>query len=395
MHLSAALTSLLLLSGPVQGLQVLQLPVVHEYKPVIPLGPKGNGTTAQISSFAAVRSNLENNIGSYSVEITIGTPPQTFQVLLDTGSSDLWVRNSETGQIPSFNNSASSTYESNNTAFKITYVGCSTTGEWATDDVGVAGVVLKNQTFATADNSNAGDGCLGIGLPSLESTSNKYPNVPKSLAIQGYIHQPSYSLWLNNLSDSTGSILFGGVDSEKYEGVLCTVPIVGDSYSSVIVSEIAIGDEIISNDSFSALLDSGTTFSYLKDETVASIAEFYGATYDPNTQAYFVPNRNFDLFDYYFSGAPISVDPTEIFIKGDTFFANPPGNYMMTILPYSSVDNFTILGDSFLRSAYVVYDFHNMEISIGQARYNADSSNIQEIDGTVPGAIPAPLYVKE
>jgi hypothetical protein len=35
-----------------------------------------------------------------------------------------------------------------------------------------------------------------------------------------------------------------------------------------------------------------------------------------------------------------------------------------------------ILGDSFLRSAYVVYDLENYEIAIGQAVFNATSSNI-------------------
>jgi len=38
-----------------------------------------------------------------------------------------------------------------------------------------------------------------------------------------------------------------------------------------------------------------------------------------------------------------------------------------------------ILGDSFLRSAYVVYDLENNEIANGQTAFNATSSNIKVI----------------
>lgn len=39
----------------------------------------------------------------------------------------------------------------------------------------------------------------------------------------GLIKAPAYSLWLNDQSSSTGSILFGGVDSARYGGLLQTL----------------------------------------------------------------------------------------------------------------------------------------------------------------------------
>ena len=48
-----------------------------------------------------------------------------------------------------------------------------------------------------------------------------------------------------------------------------------------------------------------------------------------------------------------------------------------------------MLGDTFLRSAYVVYDLDNNEISLAQTDFNSASDNIVEItNGTngVPGA---------
>jgi hypothetical protein len=47
----------------------------------------------------------------------------------------------------------------------------------------------------------------------------------------------------------------------------------------------------------------------------------------------------------------------------------------------------SVLGDTFLRSAYVVYDLQNNQISIAQTDFNATSSNVVEITaGGVPGA---------
>jgi Eukaryotic aspartyl protease len=52
-------------------------------------------------------------------------------------------------------------------------------------------------------------------------------------------------------------------------------------------------------------------------------------------------------------------------------------------------DSTAVLGDTFLRSAYVVYDIGTNQISLAQTDFNATSSNIKEIsagsDG-VPGS---------
>ena len=47
----------------------------------------------------------------------------------------------------------------------------------------------------------------------------------------------------------------------------------------------------------------------------------------------------------------------------------------------------SVLGDTFLRSAYVVYDITNNEISIAQTKFNATASSVQEI-GTGAEGVP-------
>jgi len=70
---------------------------------------------------------LTSNIFSYYGSISVGTPPQIFNVQVDTGSSDLWIPSSScttTGctQHRRFNSSKSSTYSGiPNGAFTIEY----------------------------------------------------------------------------------------------------------------------------------------------------------------------------------------------------------------------------------------------------------------------------------
>jgi hypothetical protein len=62
----------------------------------------------------------------YFIEVAIGTPPQKFKMVPDTGSSNLWVYSHSCWAIPcwthsTFNNSKSSTYKKDGEAFDITY----------------------------------------------------------------------------------------------------------------------------------------------------------------------------------------------------------------------------------------------------------------------------------
>jgi hypothetical protein len=52
-------------------------------------------------------------------------------------------------------------------------------------------------------------------------------------------------------------------------------------------------------------------------------------------------------------------------------------------------DSTSVLGDTFLRSAYVVYDLSNNQISLAQTDFNSTTSSVKDIAsgaGGVPGA---------
>ena len=183
---------------------------------------------------------MNNDNGSeYLIAVEVGTPGQKLMVTLDTGSSDLWVPSTSTQACKSgkcingdFNPSDSSTYnilEKN--GFNITYGIGTDAGNWVSDSVSVAGsTTLKNVTLAVALEGDDNTGIMGIGYPTDETIPNPdgngtYPTVTDHMVSQGLINRPAYSLFLNNLNESDGSICFGCVDSTKYNGELVALPL--------------------------------------------------------------------------------------------------------------------------------------------------------------------------
>ncbi|KAL2007173.1 hypothetical protein VTN00DRAFT_8611 [Thermoascus crustaceus] len=213
----------------------------------------------------------------------------------------------------------------------------------------------------------------------------------------GFINSNAYSLWLNDLDASTGSILFGGVNTEKYHGQLETLPIqrVNGGYAEFIIAltGLALNTSSSSHAYMSealpaaVLLDSGSSLSYLPDLLVANIYDDLDVTYDTSSQTGYVAcdliNKEIS-FTFTFSSPSISVGIDELVIDPGT---NPDGSRptfldgtpacVFGIAPAG--DSTAVLGDTFLRSAYVVYDLENNEISLANTNFNSTRDNIMEI----------------
>lgn len=374
----------------------IKIPINHQYGgDSMPVNAK-NTNGSKVEQNAVAPAPLKNHVSFYSAEITVGTPPQKFHVNVDTGSSDLWVLDKSTNEDQTFDKDKSSSYKYLNGDFKIGYLQGKTEGDWIKENVGVSGATVKGQKMGLVTDNGAGQGIMGVGFKNLESGKDKYSNVPQSLADQGDIIKNSYSLFLDDVKASSGSILFGAVQPSKWKGTLYTVPIVSDSTLSVEVNSITVGDDEIYKGSFDTLLDSGTSFTYLEDGIAENIAKKFNAKYSSKHKAYYTDQRSDDdEITYEFSGAKITVPSTEVLIDGSTYGgSDAPGKYMLTVVPYSHAQNYTILGDSFLRATYAVFDLEDKEISLAQSSFDSSSGCVQIINGKVPGAKKAPRYHK-
>lgn len=346
---------------------------------------------------------------------TIGTPPQELRLHLDTGSSDLWVnapssklcllRSAPCEFAGTYTANSSSTYEYVGSYFNISYVdGSGANGDYVSDTVSIGTQKLDRLQFGVGYSSTSAQGILGIGYEVNEVQVGRaqkpaYRNLPTEMVEAGLIQSPSYSLWLNDLDANRGSILFGGVDSGKYSGQLQTLPIQTRSgvYAEFLVTltGLALGAAPISNaTALAVLLDSGSSLTYLPDATVQAVYAAVGAQYDADEGAAYVPcslANDTRSLTFSFSSPTIAVEMNELVLDLVTAggqrptFQNGATACLFGIAPAGAGTN--VLGDTFLRSAYVVYDLQNNQISLAQTRFNSNSSKVEEITAaSVPGA---------
>ena len=374
---------------------------------------------ARLRRRQTVEQTLDNQDTLYFANLTLGTPPQSMRLHLDTGSSDLWVNVPDSALCSggyqqgisgcdggTYNADASSTHQVVNNDFNISYVdGSSANGQYVSDTITFGGVTIENFQFGLGEVSSSQQGVLGIGYAINEVQVNRaglqpYPNLPVALVDGGQIQSNAYSVWLNDLDASTGTILFGGVNAAKYQGDLRTMPILqtyGNYYQIVVaLTGLTVSGNKIRSDNLPSgvLLDTGATLTYLPNDIVTQIyndvqAVFVGssgAAYATCDQA----NRDSTL-DFDFSGQKISVPYNELFLDAGTDnFGNPltfqDGSVACLFGVAPAQGGTVVLGDTFLRSAYVVFDLANNEISMAQTVFNATANNIREIGTSVPGA---------
>ncbi|KAI0408625.1 aspartic-type endopeptidase [Xylaria palmicola] len=364
----------------------------------------------------SIEATLDNEETLYFVNATIGTPAQSVRLHLDTGSSDLWV-NTPASQLcvqsaqpcnfaGSYVANDSSTYEFVGSWFNISYVdGSGASGDYVSDTVTIGDTKLDSLQFGIGYTSSSSQGILGVGYPINEvqmgrAGKDAYDNLPAAMVTTGKISRNAYSLWLNDLDANRGNILFGGVDTEQYTGTLHTLPIEanGGVYSEFLITmtSLTLGGQTIAEDqALAVLLDSGSSLTYLPNDMVETIYEQVQAQYDSTAGAAYVPcslENSASTLEFTFTSPTITVEMNELVLDLVTSsgrrpqFDNGEEACLFGIAPAGSGTN--VLGDTFLRSAYVVYDIENNQISLAQTKFNATASNVQELPTgtTLPGA---------
>jgi len=356
--------------------------------------------------------------GLYFANITVGTPGQPLSLQIDTGSSDVWVPAStaqlcgdaKAGGCPNgqFTSSKSNTFDIvEQDGFNISYVdGTGSTGSYFQDTFSIGGASLKNFQMGLATDTSIGTGIMGIGYNSSEANLDTtdggngtvYPNLPLAMVNAGVINSAAYSLWLNDLQATSGSILFGGVDTDKYSGNLISVEVYPDSqtgqidsftvaFTSLSATSSSGTDQLTpANYAEAAILDSGTTITLLPDDVANAVFEELGATVSQELGAVVVPcslasNTGFLTYGFGGVGGPsIKVSVSQLVLPLTLSNGRTPtytNGEAACQLGIQAADGLPVLfGDTFLRSAYVVYDLENNRIALAQTDFNSTSSNI-------------------
>ncbi|KAF8084436.1 hypothetical protein N665_0717s0003 [Sinapis alba] len=251
---------------------------------------RSNNNNAGDTDIVALKNYLD---AQYYGEIAIGTPPQKFTVIFDTGSSNLWVPSGKCYFSLScffhskYKSSRSSTYKKSGKRAAIHYGSGSVSGFFSYDAVTVGNLVVKDQEFIEA-TSEPGltflvakfDGLLGLGFQEI-SVGNATP-VWYNMLKQGLIKKPLFSFWLNRdpKSEEGGELVFGGVDPKHFKGEHTYVPITQRGYWQFDMGEVLIAGKSTGycGSGCSAIADSGTSLLAGPTAVIAMINKAIGAS---------------------------------------------------------------------------------------------------------------------
>ncbi|XP_070313206.1 pregnancy-associated glycoprotein 1-like [Odocoileus virginianus] len=310
----------------------------------------------------------------YIGNITIGSPPQQFRVVFDTGSSDLWVPSIFCSSPvcythTTFKHLESSTYQHTNKPFQITYGSGRVKGYLAYDTIRIGRLVSTGQPFGLSLEEYGFDrlpfdGVLGLNYPNMSSI--RAIPIFDNLKKQGAVSEPVFAFYLSKCRTNSSVLMLGGVDKAYYKGQLNWVPLsrVGDW--RVNMNRISMKGKIIGcSGGCEALVDTGTSLIQGPTRMVTNIQKLIGAT----------PQG----FEHYVSCFVVNTLPSIIFTINGINYPVPARAYILKDSQGHCFSTFKggtetfkhaetwILGDAFLRLYFSVYDRGNDRIGLAQA----------------------------
>ena len=203
----------------------------------------------------------------YFGEVSLGTPPQSFTVVFDTGSANLWVPSARCKGLNlacflhrRYAAWRSSSYVRDGAPFNIKYGSGSMLGFISHDTLTIGGLAVPDTAFAEALEEpglafvlSKFDGILGLAYPAL-SVGGLTP-VFQKLLDTNQLAEPVFSFWLQKTPAASegggegGVLTLGGVDESRYEGEIHYVPVTRKAYWQFELGAIRVGGEKLSRGS--------------------------------------------------------------------------------------------------------------------------------------------------
>ncbi|KKA28040.1 hypothetical protein TD95_001556 [Thielaviopsis punctulata] len=333
---------------------------------------RADGSAISIS--VANRSDV-----AYYAQLDFGTPPQSIYVQIDTGSFELWVNptcdNLSSGDkifceaVGHYDVNSSSTVTGPDGSKSLVYGIGAANVTYYKDSISIGSSATMRQVQFGVANSTEDQfaGILGLGYGYGATIS--YKNFIDELASQNVTQTRTFSIGLGAKDKTDGVLVFGGVDTAKFTGPLVKLPIIPAAKSPDGVPRYWVQMENITltppsgqtsamynGSDIPAFLDSGATLTLLPPKLADAIAADFGATDGVSSNGFYsvdcaVAKAN-GTVDFGFNGITVHVPYAEMV---RTLATSPPSCW----LGFVPSTQFTLLGDTFLRSVYAVIDIDN------------------------------------
>jgi hypothetical protein len=316
-------------------------------------------------------SQISNS--QYVGSVSIGSPPQQFDVIFDTGSSTLWVDSDECTSRScqyhrKFSPVKSTTYVETDTGMTVEFGTGSIDGFFATDDFHLGdAITVRDQPFGEITTeqgqvfaSGKFDGILGLSFPQLSESG--FTPVFDNIIEQGLLEENKFTFYY---SDDASSLSFGVPPPELYTGDIQYIDISRELYWEVNMHDILVDGKSLGlcpDHKCRAVADTGTSLLTGPTRAVTTLLHEIGPIDCDNLSA--SPNITYILsddkgqYEFPFSGHEyVSV----------SLFGNGCRPGMMALDIEKPRGPLFILGDVFMRKYISVYSRDGARPQLGMA----------------------------
>ncbi|KAF5667045.1 putative endothiapepsin precursor [Fusarium heterosporum] len=321
--------------------------------------------------------------------VQIGNPPTTFQMDLDTGSSDLWVYGSKaaaaSGSRTRYNSSESnSCQEMKGAKWFIEYGdGSSASGHVVTDTVSIGGLSVKSQAVQVADKVHESfarqknvDGLLGLGFSSINTIT---PKKQKTFFDHAKTEHSAGVFTADLQHDAPGTYSFGFINKTTYMGDIAYTPVDPSNGMWTFTSTgFAAGTDKVNKTSITAIADTGTSLIWLPElVNKAYYAQVEGAKVDETAGGWVFPcDAKLPDFTFNIGDKGITVPGSYMNYASVEGPQGPEGTENKRAaagsgscfggLQSSEGTDLNILGDIALKAAFVVFDAEKTRIGFAE-----------------------------
>lgn len=314
--------------------------------------------------------NQDGTDYSYFVSVELGSKKQQMYMLVDTGAGSSWVMGTACGsdsckRHDTFGPEDSDTIDTSDEDFNIAYGSGNVEGKLTTDTISVAGMSFKYKfglaSKASDDFSHfAFDGILGLSMGKGASD-----NFLEALGNSKAVPSSVFGVSLNRASDGTnnGEIKFGGTNPAKYTGDITYTAVGKDGGDWAIpLDDMAYDGKKASVGGNLAYIDTGTSFIFGPEDLVKKFHANIPGAEAMDDASFSVPCDANKPFTVTFSGNDYTISPKDWISPKDG-----AGKCTSNIYGHEVVQGAWLLGDTFLKNVYAVFDKDKKQIGFAKA----------------------------
>jgi len=339
---------------------------------------------------------------AYWGQMTLGTPPQSFKVIFDTGSGNLIVPSSscsDAGCKPHqrYNPKASSgasavDNENGEGSAEISFGTGDVSGDFYKDKLCIGEQLCFNANFISANKMSPSpfsdipfDGIMGLGFKDL-SMGDGF-NIVDDLSKEGTMQagNSQFSFYVSDGEDS--EVTFGGYRPERLASEIVWAPVKVESWWQVSIDDIAFNNQPknLCNGQCQVAVDTGTSMLAGPSDLVDKLSSMVDAKDDCSNFDQ-LPNIGFKI-----GNTVLNLRPDDYMDKSESGCSF---SLMSLDVPPPKGPVF-IFGDPFLRRFVTIYDRSKPAVGFAVARHEgladeaAASQLIARVGGEPAGAPPA------